>query len=76
MKLDAQEVTRARHVTMGQVSRLEDAWKANPAASVDDLDKPGEDNEPAHVALRCGNVWPVQSPGVDTHNVAPISHPG
>ena len=43
---------RARHMTMGQVTKLEEAWKGNPAATMDDLDKPGEDDEPAHVALR------------------------
>ena len=49
---DLQEVLRARHVTMAQISKLEEAWKVNPGASVEDLDKPGEDDEPAHVALR------------------------
>ena len=50
--LGMQEVLRARHVTMAQISKLEEAWKVNPGASVEDLDKPGEDDEPAHVALR------------------------
>jgi hypothetical protein len=39
-------------MTMAQVTKLEEAWKTNPSAGVDDLDKPGEDEEPAHVALR------------------------
>lgn len=47
-----QEVVRARHMTMTQVTKLEEAWKSNPRAGLDDLDKPGEDEEPAHVALR------------------------
>ena len=50
--LGMQEVLRARHVTMAQISKLEEAWKVNPGTSVEDLDKPGEDDEPAHVALR------------------------
>lgn len=47
-----QEVVRARHMTMTQVTKLEEAWKVNPKATMEDLDKPGEDDEPAHVALR------------------------
>ena len=47
-----QEVVRARHMSMAQVSKLEEAWKTNPGAGLEDLDKPGEDEEPAHVALR------------------------
>lgn len=39
-------------MTMSQVTRLEEAWKSNPAVTTDDLDKPNEDDEPAHVALR------------------------
>ena len=29
-----QEMLRAKHITMGQVARLEDAWKTNPAATL------------------------------------------
>lgn len=43
-------------MTMTQVSKLEEAWKSNPSATMEDLDKPGEDDEPAHVALRYGLV--------------------
>lgn len=46
------ELLRARHITPAQINRLEEAWKANPKATVDDIDKPGEDDEPAHVALK------------------------
>lgn len=47
-----QEVLRSRHLTMNQISKLEEAWKTNPKVTLEDLDKPGEDDEPAHVALR------------------------
>lgn len=50
------ELLRARHITPAQINRLEEAWKANPKATVDDIDKPGEDDEPAHVALKCAQV--------------------
>ena len=46
------ELLRARHITPAQINRLEEAWKGNPKATVDDIDKPGEDDEPAHVALK------------------------
>ena len=48
-----QEKLRARHLTGAQLTRLEELWKANPAAKVDDLDaQPGIDEEPNPVALR------------------------
>ena len=40
-------------MTLGQVSKLEEAWKVDAAATVDQLDQPGLDDQPAHVALRC-----------------------
>lgn len=46
------ELLRARHITPAQINRLEEAWKGNPKATVDDIDKPGEDDEPLHVALK------------------------
>ena len=47
-----QELLRARHITMTQVGRLEEAWKADPAASLDTLSQPSPDEEPAPVALK------------------------
>ncbi len=47
-----QEILRARHLTLGQISALEEAWRENPTATIDDLQKPGEDEEPPTVALR------------------------
>ena len=47
-----QELLRARHITMAQVGRLEEAWKADPAASLDTLSQPSPDEEPAPVALK------------------------
>lgn len=46
------ELLRARHITPAQITRLEEAWKTNTKATVDDIDKPGEDDEPHHVALK------------------------
>ena len=47
-----QEILRARHLTLGQITALEEAWREDPDATLDDLGKPGEDEEPPTVALR------------------------
>ena len=52
-KCGLQELLRARHLTMAQVGRLEEAWKTDPAASLDTLTQPSADEEPAPVALKC-----------------------
>ena len=48
-----QDMLRALHVTMGQVARLEEAWKTNPNATLDTLVQPGPDEDPEPVALKC-----------------------
>ena len=55
-----QEVARARHLTLAQVAQLEEAWRSNPAASLEELSKPSAEDEPAPVALRCA-VFALQS---------------
>lgn len=48
-----QEKLRARHLTNAQIARLEELWKSNPRATVEDLDhQPGVDEEANPVALR------------------------
>ena len=43
---------KAKHVTMGQVARLEEAWKTNPQATLDTLAQPSADEEPQAVVLK------------------------
>ena len=62
-----QEILRARHLTLGQISALEEAWRENPAATIDDLQKPGEDEEPPTVALR-------QAANMHPHHAASLLH--
>jgi hypothetical protein len=57
------EVARARHLTLAQAGALEDAWRANPAASLADLAPPSAQDAPAPVALRCGSPPPRRPPG-------------
>nr|KAF6402842.1 UPF1 RNA helicase and ATPase [Rousettus aegyptiacus] len=47
-----QEQLRARQITAQQINKLEELWKENPSATLEDLEKPGVDEEPQHVLLR------------------------
>jgi hypothetical protein len=49
----SQEVLRARHLSLAQVGALEEAWRANPGATLDDLAAPSPDQAVAPVALTC-----------------------
>ncbi|KAI1731651.1 RNA helicase (UPF2 interacting domain) domain-containing protein [Ditylenchus destructor] len=46
------EQLRTRQVTASQINRLEELWKEIPDATLEDLDRPGIDNEPEPVCLR------------------------
>ena len=50
--LGSQEVLRARHLSLAQIGALEEAWRGNPGATLDDLAQPTPDQEVAPVALR------------------------
>ncbi|CAI5993099.1 unnamed protein product [Closterium sp. NIES-65] len=56
-----QEQLRARHLSAQAVNRLEELWKTNPTASLDDLDKPGVDDEPQPVALKYEDAYQYQN---------------
>ncbi len=46
------EQMRARQITASQINKLEELWKDNPEASLEDLEKPGVDEEPQSVLLK------------------------
>jgi regulator of nonsense transcripts 1 len=48
-----QEQFRARQITAQQINKLEELWKDNPEAKLEDLERPGIDEEPQQVLLRC-----------------------
>ena len=48
-----QEQLRARQISAVQINKLEELWKENPEAVLEDLEKPGVDEEPSTVLLRC-----------------------
>lgn len=44
---------RARQITAAIINRLEELWKENPEATIEDLERPGiRASEPEHVLLR------------------------
>ncbi|KAF1777274.1 P-loop containing nucleoside triphosphate hydrolase [Phytophthora cactorum] len=43
------EQLRARQITSTQIAKLEELWRDNPLATVEDLDRPGIDDEPVEV---------------------------
>lgn len=43
---------QARPVTAQHINKLEELWKYHPEASIEDLDKPGIDDEPSPVLLK------------------------
>ncbi|GLJ46454.1 hypothetical protein SUGI_0979100 [Cryptomeria japonica] len=56
-----QEQLRARHVTAQQINKLEELWKTSPEATLEDLEKPGVDDEPQSVALKYEDAYQYQN---------------
>ncbi|XP_020577685.1 regulator of nonsense transcripts 1 homolog isoform X1 [Phalaenopsis equestris] len=56
-----QEQLRARQVTAQQINKVEELWKTNPDASLEDLEKPGVDDEPQPVALKYEDAYQYQN---------------
>ncbi|XP_063933195.1 regulator of nonsense transcripts 1-like [Zophobas morio] len=56
-----QEQLRARQISMEQIHKLEELWKNEPEALLDDLKKPGADEEPQHVLLRYEDAYQYQN---------------
>jgi len=47
-----QEQLRARQITFHQINKLEELWRDNALATLEDLEKPGVDDEPQPILLR------------------------
>eukprot|EP00227_Mantoniella_beaufortii_P010412 CAMPEP_0197594112 /NCGR_PEP_ID=MMETSP1326-20131121/19759_1 /TAXON_ID=1155430 /ORGANISM="Genus nov. species nov., Strain RCC2288" /LENGTH=1013 /DNA_ID=CAMNT_0043160221 /DNA_START=77 /DNA_END=3114 /DNA_ORIENTATION=+ len=56
-----QDALRARQLSTVQANRLEELWKTNPDAVLDDVDRPGEDDEAQPVALRYADAYQYQN---------------
>ncbi|KAK6146412.1 hypothetical protein DH2020_020281 [Rehmannia glutinosa] len=56
-----QEQLRARQITAQQINKIEELWKSNPDATLEDLEKPGVDDEPQPVALKYEDAYQYQN---------------
>ncbi|CAN0842759.1 Regulator of nonsense transcripts 1 homolog [Linum grandiflorum] len=56
-----QEQLRARQISAQQINKIEELWKSNPDASLEDLEKPGVDDEPQSVALKYDDAYQYQN---------------
>jgi regulator of nonsense transcripts 1 len=45
------EMLCARGISAQQMNKLEELWKTNPTARLEDLERPGVDDEPAQVKI-------------------------
>ncbi|GBG63841.1 hypothetical protein CBR_g39626 [Chara braunii] len=56
-----QEQLRARQISAQQINKMEELWKTNPEATLEELEKPGVDDEPQPVALRYEDAYEYQN---------------
>eukprot|EP01027_Heterolobosea_sp_BB2_P017330 GEZU01024570.1.p1 GENE.GEZU01024570.1~~GEZU01024570.1.p1 ORF type:complete len:1077 (+),score=269.79 GEZU01024570.1:179-3232(+) len=56
-----EEQVRSRQISAQQINKLEELWKLNPEASVDDLEKPGVDDEPTPVQFFYEDAYQYQN---------------
>lgn len=56
-----EEQLRARQISAQQINKLEELWKENPDAKLDDLEKPGVDEDPQQVLLRYEDAYQYQN---------------
>jgi hypothetical protein len=54
-----QEQLRARQISAQQINKVEELWKTSPDATLEDLEKPGVDDEPQPVALKYEDAYQV-----------------
>lgn len=50
---------RARQISAQQINKVEELWKTNPDASLEDLEKPGVDDEPQPIVLKYEDAYQV-----------------
>ncbi|KAJ0395504.1 hypothetical protein ATCC90586_001265 [Pythium insidiosum] len=55
------EQLRARQITSVQIAKLEELWRDNPLATVEDLDRPGVDDEPTPVETKYDDGYQYQN---------------
>ena len=55
------EQLRSRQISFNQINRLEDLWRENANATLEDLEKPGVDDEPQSILLRYEDAYQYQN---------------
>ncbi|KAJ7073926.1 RNA helicase-domain-containing protein [Mycena amicta] len=55
------EQLRSRQISFAQINRLEDLWRENASATLEDLEKPGVDDEPQPILLRYEDAYQYQN---------------
>ncbi|ESK90181.1 atp-dependent helicase nam7 [Moniliophthora roreri MCA 2997] len=55
------EQLRSRQISFDQINRLEDLWRDNANATLEDLEKPGVDDEPLPILLRYEDAYQYQN---------------
>lgn len=55
------EQLRSRQISFAQINRLEDLWRENANATLEDLQKPGVDDEPQPILLRYEDAYQYQN---------------
>ncbi|KAK9067995.1 hypothetical protein SSX86_012106 [Deinandra increscens subsp. villosa] len=55
------EQLRARQISAQQINKVEELWKTNPDASLEDLEKPGVDDEPQPVVVKYEDAYQYQN---------------
>ncbi|SGZ22232.1 BQ5605_C022g09458 [Microbotryum silenes-dioicae] len=56
-----QEQLRARQITFHQINKLEELWRDNAEATLEDLEKPGVDDEPQPILLKYEDAYLYQN---------------
>jgi regulator of nonsense transcripts 1 len=55
------EQLRSRQISFNQINRLEDLWRENANATLEDLEKPGVDDEPQSIIVRYEDAYQYQN---------------
>ncbi len=55
------EQLRSRQISFNQINRLEDLWREDANATLEDLQKPGVDDEPQPILLRYEDAYQYQN---------------
>lgn len=55
------EQLRSRQISFAQINRLEDLWRENANATLEDLEKPGVDDEPQSIMVHYEDAYQYQN---------------